>query len=238
MLVKTKAIVLQAIKYRDADLIVKCYTQQSGLKSYLLRGVLKSKKGKFRAAMFQPLTQLEIEANHKAKEGLDYLKDAKLAKAYQSLQIDVYKTAILLFLAESLRNSIQEEEQNQALFQFLEEAFNWLDQAEKFANFHLLFLVKLSQYLGFYPDCSNVELPYFNLLDGNFQWDEVNKYCISNQNSELLKKFLTTNFEQSQQIKLNQNSRKDFLEMLITYYQLHLQGFKKPKSIEVLNQLF
>ncbi len=238
MLVKTKAIVLQAIKYRDSDLIVRCYTQKSGVKSYLLRGVLKSKKGKFRAAMFQPLTQLEIEANHKDKEALDYLKDAKVAQAYTSLQTNMYKASILLFLAEILRNSIQEEEENQALFQYLEENLNWLDQAEKFANFHLLFLVKLTQYLGFYPNYSKTNLPYFNLLDGNFQYEEINKYCISNQNSELLKQFLQVNFEQLHTIKLNQSKRKDFLEMLILYYQLQLQGFKKPKSIEVLHQLF
>ena len=55
MQVSTKAIVLTAIKYGDSSLIVRCYTEQSGSKSYLLRGVLKSKKGKLRPAYFQPL---------------------------------------------------------------------------------------------------------------------------------------------------------------------------------------
>jgi DNA repair protein RecO (recombination protein O) len=44
MQVRTKAIVLSALKYGDTSLIVRCYTQTSGLKSYLLRGVLKSRK--------------------------------------------------------------------------------------------------------------------------------------------------------------------------------------------------
>ena len=56
MLVKTRAIIIHSIRYREADLIVKAYTKSSGLKSYLVRGVLKSKKGKLRASMFQPLS--------------------------------------------------------------------------------------------------------------------------------------------------------------------------------------
>ena len=60
----TKGIVLSALKYGDTSLIVKCFTEQDGVKSYLIRGVLKSKKGKLKPAYFQPLTQLLLTANH------------------------------------------------------------------------------------------------------------------------------------------------------------------------------
>lgn len=143
-----------------------------------------------------------------------------------------------MFLAEMLRNSIQEEEQNQALYHFLEESLNWFDTSEHFANFHLLFLVKLTQYLGFYPNESSTDLPYFNLLDGDFQHVETNKYCISNQNSALLKQLLQSNFDKVHEIKLNKTRRKSFLEMWLLYYELHLHGFRKPKSLEILHQLF
>ena len=65
MQVTTKAIVFSAIKYGDTSLIVKAFTASDGIKSYLLRGVLTSKKGKLKTAYFQPLTQLEIVANHR-----------------------------------------------------------------------------------------------------------------------------------------------------------------------------
>ena len=51
MLVNTRAIVISALKYGEADLIVKCFTEEAGLKTYLLRSILKSKKGKLRTAM-------------------------------------------------------------------------------------------------------------------------------------------------------------------------------------------
>ena len=82
MVVATKAIVFSAIKYSEADLIVSCFTETSGMKSYLLRNILKSKKGKLKASFFQPLTQLEIIADHKNKGTLEYIKEAKIGRAH------------------------------------------------------------------------------------------------------------------------------------------------------------
>ena len=238
MLVKTRAIIIHSIRYREADLIVKAYTKSSGLKSYLVRGVLKSKKGKLRASMFQPLTILDLEANHKDKGTLENIREAKVNPAYQTLTGNIYKSSIAMFLAEVLHQAIQEEEQNQALYQFLEESFLWLDTNEKYANFHLLFMVKLSSFLGFYPHQYDPYLPYFNLLDGEYQLDDTNKYCIQNENSELLKQFLLVNYDEVSGIKLNQSKRKNFIEMLILYFELHLHGFKKLRSLDILHQLF
>src|SRR5690606_16502924 len=124
MLVNSNAIVISALKYSEADLIVKCYTQKSGLKTYLLRGILKSRKGKFKTSMFQPLTQLELVAKHKDKGTMEYLQDAKILHHYSSLHTNVVKSTLVLFLSEILRNSIQEEEQNENLYFFLENSLN------------------------------------------------------------------------------------------------------------------
>lgn len=238
MIVNTNAIVISALKYGEADLIVKCFTQTSGLKSYLLRGILKSKKGKFKASMFQPLTQLELVAKHKDKGSLEYIQDAKIISHYQSLHTNVVKSSMVLFLSEILRNSIQEEEQNEDLYHFLENTFNWMDVHDNIANFHLLFLLKLTRFLGFYPDASATEGNYFNLLDGVFQDIKTNEYCIEGGNFELLKQLLGTNFDELTAIKLNQSARSNFLTMLLGYYRLHIESFKKPKSLTVLNEIF
>ncbi|MCF4100733.1 DNA repair protein RecO [Gillisia sp. M10.2A] len=238
MQVNTNAIVISALKYSEADLIVKCYTQKSGLKTYMLRGILKSKKGKFKTSLFQPLTQLELVAKHKDKGNLEYLQDAKILTTYKSLHTNVVKSSMVMFLSEMLRNSIQEEEQNEALYYFLQDALNWLDNSEHIANFHLLFLLKLSRYLGFYPDDSDTEHLYFNLLDGVFQDVKTNDYCIEGDNLVLLKQFLHINFEELKNIKINQSHRTDFLGMLLNYYMVHIENFKKPKSLSVLNEIF
>lgn len=238
MLITTKAIVFSAIKYSEADLIVKCYTEKSGLKTYLLRGVLKSKKGKLKASLFQPLTQLEIVANHKDKGTLEYMREAKVLHTYQSLHTNVVKSSVVFFLTEMLRNSVKEEEPNLPLYHFLETTFNWFDLHHSNPNFHLLFLLKLTWYLGFYPNGDQIHSEYFNLLDGTFQIKETNAFCVQHENLKILKQLLGIDFEGLQEIKLNQSHRSGFLQMLLEYYQLHLQGFKKPKSLSVLNEIY
>src|SRR5699024_5788730 len=127
MYVPTKAIVLRSIRYSEADLIAKCYTASDGLKSYMLRGVLKSKKGKLKASMFQPFSQLELVARHKNKGTLEYIKEAKITNINLGIRQHVQKSSIAIFLAEVIQNAIQEEEQNTSLFNFLEHSIEWLE---------------------------------------------------------------------------------------------------------------
>ena len=237
MLVATQAIVISALRYAEADLIVKLYTKKSGLKSYLLRSVLKSKKGKFRASQFQPLTQLDIVANHKDKGNLEYLKEVKLSTSYNSLHLDIQKSTVVLFLAEFLKEAIREEEPNPHLFNYIIEALQWFD-AHKSANFHLLFMLNLTKYFGFYPDTSNQQYHYFNLQDGIFQSESTNPYCFEGDSINNLKELLGITFDDLKVIKLNQNTRLGVLSVLLTYYQLHLHGFKTPKSLTVLKEIF
>ena len=238
MQVHTKAIVLSALKYGDTSLIVKLFTVSDGLKSYLLRGVLASKKGKLKTAYFQPLTQLEITANHKNKGTLERLSEVKVCYQYQSLHTDIAKNAITLFLAEMLGNSIFEEESNLGLFQFIEAALQWLDTHDKIANFHLFFLLSLTRYLGFYPDTSQMNTSYFDLLEGQFTNHLSMNPVLMESKLVNFKLFLGTNFDAIHTIKMNKKDRQELLESLVLYFELHLQGFRKPKSLAILNEVF
>ena len=119
MLIKNNSIVLSKLKYRDYDLIVKCYTQQRGVVSYILRGVLKSKRGQAKTVYFQALSQLQIEENYRPNQSLQSIKEVKLNYIYKSLHTNIYKSAIVLFLAEILSNVLKEEEKNDELFNFI-----------------------------------------------------------------------------------------------------------------------
>lgn len=238
MIVKTRAIVLSAIKYAEADLIVSCYTENHGIKSYLLRNILKSKRASLKASYFQPLTQLDIVATHKNKGSLEFIREAKVTVPYKSLHTDVIKTSLVMFLSEILKSCIREEEPNPQLFQFLEDSISWLDENNQVANFHIYFLLQLSSYLGFYPDASEKEQPYFNVLEGIFQQNKIDSYCLEGDTVDCFKQFFDIDFNQIENIKLSKKSRSEVLDLLLTYYQIHVQGYQKPKSLVVLNQLF
>jgi len=238
MLITTNAVVLSKLKYRDNDLIVKCYTQQLGCISLILRGVLKSKKGHSKSAYFQLLSQLQLVVDYKNNRTLHTLKETKLNYLYTSLHSSVLKSSIVMFLAEVLSSILKEEEQNETLFSYLETTLQWLDTHKEYSNFHLLFLLNLTKYLGFYPDLEHKGFNFFNLIDGKFENKQINKYSISGENITLLKQLLNTTFEVLPLVKINSKQRQSFLNMILLYFELHLGSFKPPKSLQIFNQVF
>ncbi|MGJ8743925.1 DNA repair protein RecO [Polaribacter sp.] len=236
--VTTKAIVFSSLKYNDTSLIVKCFTQEEGIKSYLIRGVLKAKKGGIKIAYFQPLTLLKIEANHNTKNRLNSIKEVEVFYPYTSIYQHIVKQSVVLFLSEVLSNSIQEEEKNNNLFTYLENGFIWLDTHDKIANFHLLFLLNLTRFLGFYPDVSDSEKLGFNLLDGSFSDEIHQKNVISGNHFYQFKKLLGINFNTLEQVSFSKQERQLVLQIIIKYFELHLDGFRNPKSLQVLEAVF
>lgn len=238
MQVQTKAIVLSSLKYGDTSLIVRCYTEKSGVKTYILRSILKAKKGKLRAAYFQPLSQLEIVASHSNKGTLNSIKEASVSYSYGSLYSDYVKQSIVYFIAEMLSNSVQEEEGNESLFSYLETSLKWLDLHENVSNFHFVFLMNLTKFLGFYPDETTLQNLSFHMKEGIFTNKPFVGPCLTGNDLVLFKSVLGIKFDVSNELSLNVNSRQRLLEIMIEYYELHLMGFRKPKSIQVLKKLF
>jgi DNA repair protein RecO (recombination protein O) len=236
MLVKTKAIVISSLKYQEKSLIVKCLTQSDGLKSYFVPNAFAAKKSNQKIAYVQPLTLLEIEANHKNKGTLEHFKEIKLAHAYQSISTNILKSTIVLFLSEIIHHSIHEEEKNEDLFLFLESALLWLDANEEVANFHLILLVEMSKFLGFYPDTSESEYPFFEKNEGVFI-PQQSISCLNEQETYLFKRLLEVKFDSDQKIFAGVE-RQALLKILLSYYTIHLDGFKNPKSLEVLKEVF
>ena len=237
MLVQTKAIVLTALKYGESDLIVKCFTEE-GVKSYLLKRILRTKSKKINVAYFQPLTQLRITANHNTKGNLNSIREAEINHLYQSISHNVFKQSMVLFLAEILAHSLFEEERNPELYEYIETALIWLDTHEKTSNFHLLFLLNLTKYLGFYPETVNRNYAYFDLKEGIFTNNNPLNNSVSGEKLILFKSLIGINFDVIGQLGLNSRSRNIMIDILLDYYELHLPAFKKPKSLNVLKEVF
>jgi DNA repair protein RecO (recombination protein O) len=235
MLVKTKAIVISALRYQEKSLIVKCFTQSSGLKTYFVRNAFSGKTAQ-KIAYFQPLTILEIEAVHKNKGTLENFKEIKLAVPFNSINTDIVKSTIILFVSEILHHSIREEEKNEAFFEFLETALHWLDHHDEIANFHLILLLETTKFLGFYPDISGISETFFEMNEGVFSTDHGIS-CLSDHETHLFKRLIGLKFGNDQKVFAG-TERQVLLKILLDYYGMHLDGFKKPKSLEVLREVF
>ena len=236
MQVKTKAIVISSLKYQEKSLIVKCFTLSDGLKSYFVRDAFSSRKANQKIAYFQPLTILEIEAVHKNKGTLEHFKEIKIATPFQTIHSDVIKSTIVMFVSEILHHSIHEEEKNEPLFMFLETAMDWLDHHEEVTNFHLILLLETTKYLGFYPDISEMDGTFFEMTEGVFSPFHALSSLTEHQ-TQLFKKLIGLKFDNDQK-SFHVTERQILLQILIDYYSFHLDGFKKPKSLEVLKEVF
>lgn len=237
MLVNTKAIVLSAIKYGESDLIIKCYTED-GVRSYMIKRILKSRNSKLNIAYFQPLNQLQLTAKHNNKGTLNSILEVHVAYVYTSIPKDLKKQAIVMFLAETLNSAIKEETKNEDLLNFLVTALQWLDTHDRTANFHLIFLLKLTRHLGFYPETLNIHKPCFSLEEGIFTDLPAKNESLTGENLTLFKSLIGTNFDVKEELNINSNSRHVMLDMILSYYSLHLPGFKKPRSLAILKELF
>jgi len=236
MLVKTKAIVISSLKYQEKSLIVKCVTQSDGLKTYFVPNAFSAKKSNQKIAYFQPLSILEIEANHKNKGTLEHFKEIKLAHAYQTISSDIVKSTIVMFLSEIIHHSIHEEEKNENLFLFLESALLWLDAHDDVANFHLILLLEMTKFLGFYPDTTEMDCHFFEMKEGIFT-PILGTSCLSEHETHMFKRLLNLKFDSDQKTFAG-IERQILLKILLTYYTIHLDGFKNPKSLEVLKEVF
>ena len=234
MLVKTKAIVISALRYQEKSLVVRCFTLSDGVKSYFVRSAFSGGKSGSKSAYFQPLTVLEIEASHKNKGTLETFREIRLSRGFDTLTTNIVKTSIGLFLSEVMHHAIREEAANPALFEFLETSLEWLDHHDNIANFHLIFLVQMSRYLGFYPQESNGR--YFEMTDGFFS-DEPGLSCLNETQTELLRRLMPLRFSNADLV-FNASQRQELLRILIDYYAIHLDGFRRPKSVDVLREVF
>lgn len=236
---KTRAIVIKAIKYGDNSLIVKLLTEQNGLQSFMIKGAF-NKTAKIRAALFQPLTLLDIiSANTKGELG--YLKEASIEYTYKSIPYEINKNAIVLFISELLSKSIQDSETDFVLFGFIHKALENLDDAvSNYADFPLKFSIALSRHLGFSPNIDDYKSGYvFDLEEGIFRHDSGNSiYIIDSQLCESFYHICKTNFFENGNLGIRHNERRQLLDAVITYYKLHVSGFNDMKSCDILKVLF
>jgi len=238
MLISSSAIVLSKVRYRDNDLIIKCFTRDLGVVSYMVKNISVSKKSKNKFAFFQLLNIIDLETNFNPNRSIQYIKDLKIKYSFKSLHTNIYKSSVVMFLSEILSTIIHNEIEDVELFDFIENSLIWYDQFEDSSAFYLIFLMKITNYLGFYPDCTNMHYNYFNLEEGLFENSKNSKYVISGDSLVSFKSILGIKFDDSKLPFIDKHEKKDILKYILIYYKLHVDGFKDPKSLKVLNQIF
>ncbi|MBP1629726.1 MAG: recombination protein RecO [Bacteroidetes bacterium] len=241
-LFKTRGIVFSVIPYSESSIIVKIFTEEFGIKSYIIKGARNSKSS-LRSNIFQPLQILDLEVYNNPKKNLQIIKEAKLDYSIYSISSDIKKTTLAFFIAEIVNHCIKEEEKNIYIYSFIEDTIISLNNLEyDFSIFHLNFLLNLSELLGFKPmnDYSN-ENKYFDLSKGHFSsLPPVSNLYLSLEESLLLSNLLSIvddNTKNKSKLSFAKEEKSKLLNILIQFYEIHIIDFSKIKSQQVLSTI-
>lgn len=220
MLHKTRGIVFRFTKYGETSIIVNIFTELFGIQSYIVNGV-RSKSARNKIALYQPMTLLDLVVYYRENANIKRIKEIKCIHPYQTITSDVRKSAIAMFINEVLNKTVKEENHAHELCEFIIQSFIFLDtQTEGAENFHLIFLLKLSRFLGFGPQFVN------EVLGARVTDEAVEKIL-----AELLQG------DYSSRVIITISQRREILDLLVKFYSDHIETIGELKSTQVLKEV-
>jgi DNA repair protein RecO (recombination protein O) len=236
---KTLAIVLNSFPYSDNSRIVHLYTKNRGRISVFVRH--SGKRNASKMSLLQPFSVLEVTFSDNPSRTMQYVKEYSAAVVFRSIPFNPFKSAITLFIAEVLYKVLQEQQNDDAVFDFLTNSIIFFDECSKgVSNFHLIFLLQFSKFLGFAPNIENYgENAFFDLKNGSICYDSLLcQYFLSQEETKIFVQLLRFNFSTMHLLKLSRVHRQTILEQILLFYRLHLPEFNSIKSVDILKQIF
>ncbi len=234
----TSGIFLKQIKYQDNVRILTIFTRKFGKLSFMLY-FGNSKKSLAKIKILQPLYLLNITFKYRTNFNIHRIHEIALQKPYTTIPYSVKKTAIAFLLAEILDKVIFEHYVDEKLYSFLVNSFEFFDLNDKGTQyFHLLFLVKLTKFLGFYPENNfSSSYPFFNYKEGKFMAD-YSVFSYNKADSELFNKLLSSDFSDLASFSCSITERRNLLDSILKFYSYHIENFMPLKSLYVLKRVF
>lgn len=240
MITKTRGIVLRSVRFGESSLIVDVLTKSSGRVSFMVH-IPKTSKGKIKKQYFQPMTLLDFEYDFRQRTNLQRIKDVRVSLPYSSIPIDPAKSCISLFLSEFIYYATRNEQENPTLFTYISTSLEWLDNAyEDFANFHLVFMMRLGKFLGFHPFLEDFTLGcFFDLRNGCFTLSmPLHTDFLNAADAGHLYNLMRMNFDTMKLFKLSHDDRNRITEIVLRYYKLHLPNMPELQSFDILREVF
>ncbi len=240
MLSKTRGIVLHALPYNDKYTIIHMYTEAYGRVAYMV-ALNRGKKSTLSKSLFMPLSVIEMEVDHQGKRDLQRIKETRICFPISGISSHPVKNVVGLFVAEVLYRVLRETQADERLFRYLSHSIELLNEMEAgVANYHLVFLMGLTQYLGIFPHVDTWRSGYcFDMLNGVFaEHPPMHSHYLSYTESAVFASLLRISYENMSLYTFSRRERVDIIHRILAYYRLHLPDFPEIKSLDVLQSLF
>lgn len=239
MEVRTEAVVLRTVRYGDSKVIVDMLTEERGRVSFIC-SISKSGRGRVMKQLFQPLTLLDVVFDYRENVQLQRFRDVGISKPYVSIPFSSGKLSIVLFLAEFLTYATRDERDNRPLFEYIEKSLLWLDSSQQaFANFHLVFMMRLTRFVGFYPNLEDGGgVAWFDLREGCFTLVRpLHPDYINPAEASHISTLMRMDFDNMRLFCMTRDERNRCVELILSYYRLHVPNFPELRSLDVLKTL-
>ena len=138
-------------------------------------------------------------------------------------------------------NLLKDITDNKSLYQYLLHSIEVLEYSERgIANYHLVFILNLTRFLGFYPNLVDYRQgDFFDMLNGIFvDRQPLHKHYVVKSESMALSKLARISYENMHLFRFSRQDRINVVNKMLEYYRIHLSDFPPLKSLDVLHDLF
>lgn len=240
MLMKTRAITLRSTKYGERKLIVDTYTEECGRMSFIVTTGA-ADRGGTRKCLSQTLALLDMECDVRPSARLQKVRSARMLYPMTTIPFDYAKLSMAFFIAEVLGYALKDEQEDKALFEYIADSVQWLDSsAADYANFHIVFLLRLTLFLGFRPNLTDYAPgDYFDLRSGTFcHRHPLHDDVLQPGEAARMSTVMRMDYSTMRLFKMSHEERNRLTDTIVSFYRIHVPDFPSPRSLPVLRELF
>lgn len=214
-----KAVVLGSVVYSDNSYMVKLLTDEKGMVT--VSAHTGGKGAKMRKSFLLPLTLLEVELAGRENNEVKYISDCRVYRQCNDLIANPIKMLGSQFVSEITEKALKfQTSADEEIFDFVADAILEMNGLKgDVESWMIVYMYGLMQQVGIVPDLSGYELGMSLDLDEG----RVVRYGKHEHETSALMRVLSGG-----------EAGKDFkcvVELMIKYFQRHLEGFGMVKSL-------
>jgi DNA repair protein RecO (recombination protein O) len=227
-------ILLKKINYSETSLILHFFTLEKGFQAYLFQGG-KKKKGN----ILQPLSIVEINAYQRPDSELGKISSISPDFIPQSIPYHPLKSGLAFFMTEVLEQALRSSDEDARMYNMIDQEIQWLDDTDAITNYPIWFLLRLADQLGFAIQKLEKDGRIFDLQAGTISNQTPDGHAFENDDAVIeLRDLLSYTKTELLAQSIHKIHRQQIVEHLISYYRWHIEGFKHPKSLHVMQTIF
>ena len=164
MIIHTPAIVLKSFPYGDTSLIARCFSEDKGKISLIIKGARSKKSPK--SAQFQPLSYVDVIYYNKPNRELQVLSKVNFRESWPKILEDLRSVTLSMTILEMTEKTLLDEDPHPGLFKTLVDTLRAFNESKADPNILFWFYeCALLTHLGFQPNLDKREFPGLTLTD-------------------------------------------------------------------------